>query len=93
MRSGEIYAYNITTDDPNLPDGDTLTIKGTILPPWLTLVDHGDGTATQTGAPTQLNVGDHMVMLQVTDFDGETASQSFMIRVEPFKFVFPLFCR
>jgi hypothetical protein len=37
------------------------------LPAWLTLSDHGDGTATLEGIPTATDVGDHLAVLQVSD--------------------------
>ena len=37
------YTYNIFATDPD--DGDTLSISAELLPEWLTLTDHGDGTA------------------------------------------------
>ncbi len=71
------YSYNITTSDV---DGDGLTIAATTLPSWLTLTDNGDGTATLTGAPTNSEVGDHSVVLTVSD-GTTTTTQSFTIAV------------
>ena len=59
------YTYNITTNDV---DGDSLTITATTtIPPWLTLTDHNDTTATLTGKPTNSEVGSHNVTLRVND--------------------------
>ncbi|MDO9302341.1 MAG: Ig-like domain-containing protein, partial [Anaerolineales bacterium] len=44
-----LYTYNVITAD--LDAGDTLTISATTLPAWLTLVDHGNRTATLSGTP------------------------------------------
>jgi len=55
------YSYTITTSDVA---GDIPTITASVLPAWLTLVDNGDGT----GTPTNADVGDHSVELQI--FDG-----------------------
>jgi uncharacterized delta-60 repeat protein len=74
------YTYNIVVDDPDV--GDSLTITGTTLPSWLTLTDNGDGTATLTGNPTNSDVGDHTVELQVEDAEGEVATQSFTLKVK-----------
>ncbi len=71
------YSYSITTSDV---DGDSLTISATTLPSWLTLTDNGDGTATLTGTPTNSEVGDHSVVLTVSD-GTTTATQSFTIAV------------
>ena len=59
------YSYTITTSDVA---GDIPTITASVLPAWLTLVDNGDGTATLSGTPTNADVGDHSVELQI--FDG-----------------------
>ncbi len=71
------YSYSVTTNDV---DGDSLTISATTLPSWLTLTDNGDGTATLTGTPTNSEVGDHSVVLTVSD-GTTTTTQSFTIAV------------
>ena len=59
------YTYTAAAVDYN---GDALTITAAItLPSWLTLADHGDGTATLCGTPGSTDVGDHTVVLRVTD--------------------------
>lgn len=58
------YSYSITTDDV---DGDPLTISASTLPGWLTLVDHGDGSATLSGTPADAEVGANGVVLRVSD--------------------------
>jgi hypothetical protein len=58
-----------------------LTITAPALLGWLHLADHGDGTATLAGAPTNADVGDHAVVLRVTDSGGLTGTQSFTITV------------
>jgi len=72
------YTYTATTEDAN---GDALTLTAPTLPAWLTLTDHGDGTATLCGTPTNADVGDHAVVLEVTDSGGLYATQSFTITV------------
>ncbi|MCP4542448.1 MAG: tandem-95 repeat protein, partial [Chloroflexi bacterium] len=59
------YVYDITTDDAD--SGDVLTITALISPTWLSLVDHGDRTATLSGTPLNAHVGTHNVTLQVSD--------------------------
>ncbi|MFW6153899.1 MAG: beta strand repeat-containing protein, partial [Planctomycetota bacterium] len=71
------YSYTITTDDV---DGDAVTITGLTVPAWLTFTDNGDGTATLTGTPTNDQVGDHSVSLQVSDGTALT-EQSFTLTV------------
>jgi parallel beta-helix repeat protein len=73
------YTYTITADDPDA--GDTLAITASTLPAWLTLTDNSNRSATLTGTPANANVGDHSVVLQVTD-STEMATQSFTITVE-----------
>ena len=72
------YAYAISADDVDA--GDTLTISASTLPAWLTLTDNGDGTASLAGTPTNAEVGDHAVTLEVSD-GTTTATQSFTVTV------------
>ena len=76
----ELYSYSISAEDV---DGDSLTISAPTLPTWLAsgFTDNGDGTASLTGTPTNSDVGDHNVVLEVTD-GPETATQSFTITVD-----------
>jgi hypothetical protein len=61
-------------------DGDPLAITATGLPHWLTLVDHGDGTATLSGVPTDSFASKHPIALRVGD--GTTfAEQGFILCV------------
>jgi len=76
-----LYTYAVTADDPDLLHGDALTITAPMLPAWLTLTDHGGGTATLSGTPTNAEVGDHAIVLQVIDSGGLTDTQSFTITV------------
>ncbi len=72
------YSYSITASDPD--SGASLTISATTLPVWLTLTDNGDGTAALAGTPANAQVGDHGVVLEVSD-GSLTATQSFTITV------------
>lgn len=78
---GEAYTYNVTATDLNMPAGDALTITADSKPGWLTLSDSGDGTASLSGTPSLINVGDHSVTLRVTDLDGVSGTQSFTVTV------------
>ena len=71
------YSYTITTSDV---DGNALTITAPTLPDWLTLVDNGDGTATLSGTPTNAEVGDQSVVLEVSD-GALTDTQNFTLNV------------
>jgi hypothetical protein len=73
-----LYTCEVATQDRN---GDALTITAPTLPGWLTLSDHGDGTATLSGTPASADVGDNPVELEVKDGDGLTGLQSFTIAV------------
>ncbi|HHW85844.1 MAG TPA: hypothetical protein GX400_06510, partial [Chloroflexi bacterium] len=79
--AGMLYTYAVATTDPDLPYGDALTITAPTLPAWLTLVDHGDGTATLSGTPSRpdLDFGNNQVVLRVTDRAGLYAEQHFGI--------------
>ena len=71
------YTYSISTSDVDI---EAVSITATTLPAWLSLTDNGDGTASLTGIPTNAEVGDHSVVLNVND--GEVSSnQSFTITV------------
>jgi hypothetical protein len=61
----EVYTYNITAVDANV--GDTIRLIANLKPAWLTLTDHGDGTATLTGTPTNADVGSHEVRINAWD--------------------------
>jgi len=76
---GALYTYGITASDPDA--GDILTITADTLPAWLNLVDNGAGTATLSGTPASTDVGDHPVVLRVTDAGGLFATQSFTVTV------------
>ncbi len=76
---GETYTYLLIVDDEDA--GDVLTITAVTLPGWLTFTDHGDGTATITGTPAEAQLGDHQVIIDVTDAAGAKATQNFNIEV------------
>ncbi|MBN1921452.1 MAG: DUF11 domain-containing protein, partial [Anaerolineae bacterium] len=72
------YTCTIAAVDNN---GDALTFTAPVHPAWLTLTDHGNGTATLSGTPVNADVGAHAVVLRVTDSAGLTATQSFTVTV------------
>ena len=72
------YGYAITTDDVDA--GDIRVISASALPAWLTLIDNGDGMASLSGTPSDAEVGEHGVVLEVDDGTA-TATQSFTVRV------------
>jgi len=75
------YNYAIAAGDPDLIHGDLLMLTAPTLPAWLTLTDHGAGTATLSGTPADADVGQHTVVLRVTDSAGLFAEQAFSITV------------
>ncbi|MFC1961884.1 putative Ig domain-containing protein [Chloroflexota bacterium] len=74
-----LYTYNIVTSDPD--PGNSIIVTADLLPPWLSLTDSGDGTATLTGTPTNGDVGSHSVILQAMDNLSDSTTQSFTITV------------
>ena len=78
---GLTYTYLITVADPDLTYGDVLTFTAPTLPAWLALTTTGNGTAVLAGMPTNADVGQHAVTLQVRDTAGLTATQSFTLAV------------
>jgi MYXO-CTERM domain-containing protein len=79
-REGEVYTYNITTDDPDVGEVAAISELAT-LPGWLTLTDNNDGTATLTGTPGAADVGAaNTVSLQASD-GVDTATQTFDITI------------
>jgi serine/threonine protein kinase len=73
------YSYSILINDPDASD--TPVVTASTLPSWLTLTDNGDGTATLAGTPTNDEVGNHDVTLEVTDSGGEKDSQTFVLEI------------
>ncbi len=73
------YVYSVQTSDPDI--GDSLMITSTSLPAWLTLLSYGDGTASLRGTPMLADMGSYEVSLIVTDKDGLSDTQTFVIVV------------
>jgi hypothetical protein len=73
------YTYDVTADDVDNAVTD-LTITAPTRPGWLTLTDNGDGTATLIGTPIDADIGDHPIVLQVSDGTA-TTTQPFTITV------------
>ncbi len=90
------YTYTVAATDPDLPDGDLPAITAPTLPSRLTPIDHGNGTATLSGTPGSADVGDHPVVLRVTDSGGLFDKRTFTttVRAKPGYAVFlPLVVR
>ncbi len=79
---GGSYRYDIGAADPDPDDPPSdLSFTGKILPGWLTLTDRGNGTATLSGTPTDLHIGDHSIIIEVSDDGGAATEQVFSLRV------------
>ncbi|MCA9562076.1 MAG: tandem-95 repeat protein, partial [Myxococcales bacterium] len=74
------YVYVATTDDADLPS-DSLSVTLTSGPDWLSLVSLGGGSARLSGTPRNDDVGNHEIVLTVTDEDGASVTQEFTIAV------------
>jgi gliding motility-associated-like protein len=74
---GSAYTYNITAVDI---ESSAITITAPTLPTWLTLTPTGAGQATLTGTPGQAQVGNHNVVLRVSDGSLFT-DQTFVLNV------------
>ncbi len=75
-----LYTYSITTSDVDADD--TLKITAPQLPSWLTLTHNGNGSAILSGTPSDADVGNNEVILEVKDGAGSTDTQSFVILVK-----------
>ena len=69
------YSYTFTATDPDV--GDTLTLSAPTLPAWLSF---NPSTGVLSGTPTNAQVGNHSVVLRVTD-GTVTKEQNFTITV------------
>ena len=71
------YSYAAEACDNDA--GDHLAISATTRPTWLTVTDHGDGTALVSGTPTW--AGSYPVVLEVRDTTARRQTQAFTIVV------------
>lgn len=78
-RETKLYRYELTATDV---DSETLNYSALTIPSWLSLVD-----GVLSGTPLEADVGEHVVVLQVSDEESpaETATQSFNIVVIDFE--------
>mgnify|MGYP006283220551 FL=1 len=75
---GEIYTYDIVTNDVDADD--MLTLSVNTKPDWLTFTDLGNGTGTLSGTPASEDVGSQSVIMTVTD-DKTPINQEFTLNV------------
>ncbi len=77
----KMYTYNIAALDADA--NASLTVASTSLPSWLTLTDNGNSTAILSGTPDSADVGDHTIILTVTDgIILQPIEHSFTIKVD-----------
>ncbi len=76
---GISYQHTVLTSDDNASD--TLQVTAPTLPGWLTLTDEGNGVAKLAGMPAPEDVGNHPLVLQVTDSRGAFIQQSSTLTV------------
>ena len=79
VNQDELYQYLVNTTDADA--NDTRVIEALTLPSWITIVDNLDGTAILTGVPSNNEVGNHNVVLEVEDALGSKDTQTFTITV------------
>lgn len=80
--ANQAYAYNIVAVP--IDPGDTLTFTAFPLPDWLTLTDHGDGTAVLWGTPNIFDLGSYPVQIRVDDQNSNSDTQNVEIEVARF---------
>ncbi len=77
----EEYTYAVTASDVDDGASFIIEVEGE-LPPFLTFLDHGNGTATVSGTPTNEHVGYHRTTITLDDGQGGLDSQTWVILVE-----------
>ena len=71
------YEYIITVFDPDLPLGESLEVEwdsAQSLPPWLHLVNDGNGSATLSGLATVADEGSYNLKFKVVDREDSSLS-------------------
>jgi hypothetical protein len=81
LSRGANYDYRLQASDPDA--GDRVTFSAVIKPDWLTLVDHGDGTATLSITPPMSVLSSIPVTIRVTDSKGAGVDQIFTLTIGP----------
>lgn len=77
--AGKPNTFTITTQ-PGAPAATTITVSAK-LPPWLTLVDNRNGTATLKATPPASSVGLVSFTIVAANAPGSQATQAFTLRV------------
>jgi hypothetical protein len=77
----QVYDYEVTAFDEEA--GGVSILPATPLPPWLGLLDFGNGTALLAGIPVEDDIGSLAIKLKVVDAQGAEGLQSFTLTVNP----------
>ena len=77
-KSTEGFEYAYTIEASDVDEGDVITLAATTKPDWMTF---DSATGALSGTPTNEHVGDHSVVLTVTDGSGAVDTQTFTVSV------------
>jgi hypothetical protein len=64
VQAGQTIHIPVSANDP---DGHAIVLSASNLPPFVTFVDHGNGTGTLTLAPNTGHAGNHNLIITATD--------------------------
>ena len=76
---GQNFSIDIEAFDLN--SGDNLSMGGSILPSWLTVIDNGNWTGTLSGNADFAQVGFHNIELWVSDGIADTVYKEIVVKV------------
>jgi RHS repeat-associated protein len=76
---GEVYAYTVTTADPDQGDGRSLSAAN--LPDWMKFTDKGNGTGLLSGTPGLGDIGNQTIHLTVVDSRGLNSLQTVSLEI------------
>jgi gliding motility-associated-like protein len=79
-QEGILYQYEVVVTDPD--ENDVLTVTAISLPGWLNFNNRGNSTALLSGTPVLEDLGNHNIILEVTDQLGQKVRQTFTITVQ-----------
>ena len=88
------FGYNggVFVADPDIDNGDEVTLRAIQLPPWLTFIDQGRGIGFLQGNPTPRQSGRYQIILEASDLytgtypGGEAVRDTFDLNVQvPFE--------
>ncbi|MDM8528659.1 tandem-95 repeat protein [Anaerolineales bacterium HSG24] len=79
----QAYLYNLKASDVDteVDPAEKLSFSIANKPAWLTLTDHGDGTAKLSGTPANADVGSYTITVTIKDVAQASAEQDFVLVV------------